>query len=101
MTDRLCTPEKSPDPSPPFFSAFSADLYRPDNGFEKPPWEGFAERPSPDEAAYPIFVCALEDYAVPGSLISVPDGREGLKSDLTQDMELAKSLWEYSLISIG
>jgi hypothetical protein len=80
---------------------FFIDLYRQENGFDQPPWSGFADRPSPDEAAYPIFVCALEDYAAPGSLLAVPDGREDTKSDLALDMNLTKSLWSYSINATG
>ncbi|CAO3674705.1 unnamed protein product [Umbelopsis ramanniana] len=97
-------PSESPT-SPLFYGIIpgpvKTNIYRQENGFEQPPWDGFADRPSPDEAAYPIFVCALEDYAAPGSLLAVPDGREDTKSDLAQDMNLAESLWNYSIHATG
>ncbi|KAH8551434.1 hypothetical protein BGW37DRAFT_520390 [Umbelopsis sp. PMI_123] len=97
-------PSTSPT-SPLFYGIIpgpvQTNLYRQENGFDQPPWSGFADRPSPDEAAYPIFVCALEDYAAPGSLLAVPDGREDTKSDLALDMNLTKSLWSYSINATG
>ena len=45
-----------------------------DSGFEEPPWEGFDERPSPDEGAYPILYCCVESVNT-GDFRKVPDGR--------------------------
>ncbi|CAM0135435.1 unnamed protein product [Umbelopsis sp. WA50703] len=76
------------------------NIYRQESGFEAPPWDGFEERPTPDEAAYPILVCIVNDNITPGALIAVPDGRHGQKSNLAQDTQLAAKLWAYSLKAI-
>ncbi|KAG2177100.1 hypothetical protein INT43_007756, partial [Umbelopsis isabellina] len=54
-------------------------LAQKESGFEAPPWDGFEERPTPDEAAYPILVCIIDDNITPGALVAVPDGRHGQK----------------------
>ncbi|MCZ6909634.1 MAG: SDR family NAD(P)-dependent oxidoreductase, partial [Rickettsia endosymbiont of Ixodes persulcatus] len=52
------------------------DIYRPSSGFEKPPWEGFEDRPTPDMGAYPGVHGFMEDIGQ-GAFLSVPDGRPG------------------------
>ncbi|PRP85941.1 dehydrogenase [Planoprotostelium fungivorum] len=70
------------------------EIYRKDSGFKECPWEGFEDRPSPDEGAFPILYCCVEDKVKSGGFYAVPDGREGEKSEEARSVEREEELWK-------
>jgi len=69
------------------------DIYRKESGFQQCPWEGFEDRPSPDEGAFPILYCSVESDVKSGDFRGVPDGRISEKSKEAKDVQREEELW--------